>query len=208
MSTTAKKVPTDAAIELIHELKALEASGAALAPFDEKRVQDAAAKVAELDAEFAAHLNNEFVDRKDPFYVGLPVALRAAMNRNKRCIAAYNLWRLNSLTGLWWEGRDHETTAQQTPAERDFLREYNSLLCDYMAAFDTPLDLRAFISRPPTFPPSSRVEVLGLRDHSFVSPVEFKLVTIEQGNLSKLAFEDAEPLVLQGVAKYTSSSHA
>ena len=198
----------DSALELILELKALEASGAALAPFDDMRVRNAAAKVAELDAEFAAHLANPYVDRNDPYYIGLPVALRAAMLRTKRCIGAYNLWRLNSLTNLWWEGRDHATAAQQTPAEREFLREYNTLLCDYMGSFDVPLDLRAYISRPPTFPPSSRVEVIGLKDHTFVSPIEFHTVAVETGKVSLLAFEDAEPLVLQGIAAFTQATDA
>ena len=224
------KVPKgDPALELIQELLSLEASGAALCPFDDRRMQAVAAMTRDLDDDLQAHMHNPHVDPRDPYFLAYPVMLREKMRRNKRAMVTYMGWRLNSLTALWWQNRDHEVTSTEhtTAAERNFLRQYNELLTDYMGCSLLPadnnnnnndddmmmmttsamnLDLRSFITRPPGFPPSGVVEVIGLKPFTFVSPVTMATVSVYRGQVSSIPVEDAESLVLQGVAKYTSSS--
>jgi hypothetical protein len=200
MSSTRR---TDAALELVHEIRALETSGSALGPIDDRRIRAVVTRVKELEAAQADTLRNPHINADDPYYAGLPAHLRTAMLRDKRCLVAYLQWRLDSVTQLWWEGREDSATHHMTSVEAEYARQHSAVLADYMTtAFPVPLDLRAYTSRPPSFPPTNMVKVRGLAEVAFVSPSSFKTVSMYKGKTGIVAFEDAERLVQQGAAEF------
>jgi hypothetical protein len=91
--------------------------------------------------------------------------------------------------------------AQCTTAERKFIAEYNDTILDYLGAFPVPVDARAYLSRPPSVPPSNIVEIRGLTTTSFVSTTSGETVDLYPGKVLSLAFDEAESLLQRGVAE-------
>jgi hypothetical protein len=118
----------DAALELVEEVRALENSGAALGAFDEQRVRQVVDRINQLDADLANVVSNPHVDLANPYYRTLPVYLQHAMLRDKRCLVTYLRWRLDSLSRLWWDSREHLAVATHaTEAEAFFIRQYTNV---------------------------------------------------------------------------------
>lgn len=189
------------AVELIAELRALESSGAALATFDERRIRDVANRINQVDADMANLLSNPHADLTDPYYSTVPQILHQAMLRDKRCIVTYLRWRLNSLSRLWWDSRDQLAAQQATPAEAEYIKQYNAVMVAYMGTFETDfLDFRSHTTRPPCLPPTNIVEVRGLKAVQFTT--ETRTVVLYPGKVCSVSVEDAEVLVRQEMAEY------
>lgn len=190
-----------APIELIHELKALQSSETRFAQFDERRVRATIASINDADSELQGFIDNPHVNLNQPYFSAAPDLVRAAANRNRRCLATYLSWRLQALSGLWWEAQDDKVISFCTTAEREFLSDYNTVMVDYLNSFELPVDARAYLSRPPSVPPSNLVEIRGLKTTSFVSTSSGEIVELYPGKVLSLPFDEAESLLQRGVAE-------
>lgn len=217
----------DAQLELMRELRALEASGAPWAPFDAKRVGDVVASITHHHRALQDTTANPYVRPDDPYFGACCHFHRHAALRGKRCLGAYLQWRLSRLSQLWWEcreapvlsdaetavgrgagaagGGDSGVTAATPDSERAYLQQMGSLVVDYMGSFPVALDLRAFTSRPPNSPPTQLVEVRGKADCAFVSPVSGKVLSVSLGKQCTVLFEDAELLLRQDAVELVES---
>jgi hypothetical protein len=191
---------TVAAAALLQELRALDSGGVRLAPYDERRVRDAIAGVEDACAELRALRSNAHVDPNDPFFAALPALLRAAAVRGRRAVAAYQLRRLRALTGLWWDAAEEKALPLCTAAERQFLEAYAQLGVDYAASFSPAVDLRAYLTRPPSQPPNNTVRVRAVHDTAFVSSATGETVLLYPGKQLLLPFDEAEGLLQRGAA--------
>jgi len=190
-----------APLELIHELKALQSSDTKFAQFDERRVRATIASINDAHSELQQFTNNPHVNLSRPYYSASPDLVHTAAQRNRRCLATYLNWRLQSLSGLWWEAQDDRVTPLCTTAEREFLAQYNTVMVDYLNSFSIPVDARAYLSRPPSVPPSNLVEIRGLKNTSFVSTTSGEIVNLYPGKVLSLQFDEAESLLQRGVAE-------
>jgi hypothetical protein len=190
-----------APLELIHELKALQASETRFSQFDERRVRATIGAINDAHAELQALSANPHINLTRPYFAAGAHVVDAAAKRNRRCLATYLSWRLQSLAALWWEAQDDRVAGLCTTAEREFLSNYNSQMVDYLNSFEVPVDARAFFSRPPSVPPSNLVEIRGLRTTSFVSTSSGEIVNLYPGKVLSLPFDEAESLLQRGVAE-------
>ncbi|CCW67824.1 unnamed protein product [Phytomonas sp. Hart1] len=184
----------DDSTELISELKALIASGGQVGPLDERRVRNVVESIKESYEHLCSIRTNPYGDVKQPYYASPMSYYKAKYLRDKRCLLTYLLWRQQQITNAWWSARDNSLLPCLSPAEVHFLEEYDSVMVDYITSFAVPLDLRAFIWRPPS---TQQLEVRGLVNHMFVSPVSGNTISIYTGKQLLLSFEDAEALLQQ-----------
>lgn len=200
-ASVAVQAASTAPIELIHELKALQASDTRFAQFDERRVRATITAIADAASELQALQDNPHVNLGRPYFGAGAALVDAAAHRNRRCLATYLAWRLQALSSLWWEAQDDRVAGLCTTAEREFLSNYNAQMVDYLNAFEVPVDARAFLSRPPSVPPSNLVEIRGLKNTSFVSTTSGDIVNLYPGKVLSLQFDEAESLLQRGVAE-------
>ncbi|EPY38109.1 GINS complex subunit 1 [Angomonas deanei] len=142
--------------------------------------------------------NNPFADTTQPYYASSVHFYRSKCLRDKRSVMAYLLWRQGQITNAWWTAQDNTVRKHLSSAESTYLLEYNNLMVEYMTSFAIPVDLRAFLWRPPS---AQQLEVRGLMNHVFVSPITGNTVSIYYGKQILLNFEDAESLIQQSVVE-------
>ncbi|CCW65323.1 unnamed protein product [Phytomonas sp. EM1] len=184
----------DESTELISELKALIASGGQVGPLDERRVRAVVDSIKESYEHVCSIGTNPYADVAQAYYASSMSYYKAKYLRDKRCLLAYLLWRQQQITNAWWSAQDNALLPCLSPAEVHFLEEYDNVMVEYMTSFAVPLDLRAFIWRPPS---TQQLEVRGLANHVFVSPVSGNTISIYPGKQVLLSFEDAEALLQQ-----------
>jgi GINS complex subunit 1 len=174
--------------ELLLELK----SSDWLPPYNDETVR---ATLQEIQLHFD-ELTDQISAGEKPAMEARPSLLLhdAAIRRNKRCLLAYHVYRLNRLrqsSSLEAHNGCTTTTMLLSEAEVDFTAEYEKLRARYSAF----LDLKAN-----AFPPShDLVQVRVLRDDlgTLVQEVGTS-VSLELGTLHYLPRTDVEPLIRQG----------
>ncbi|RNF13828.1 GINS complex subunit 1 [Trypanosoma conorhini] len=186
----------DPSAELINELRALVVSGGTMVPFDERKVRAVVDGISDSFRHLESISRNPYADPSQPFYASSMKYYRAKYLRDKRCLLAYLMWRQSQMTRAWWEARDNALSDVLAPCESSFLQEYNEVMVEYMTSFAVPLDLRAFTWRPPS---TQQLEVRGLVNHVFVSPISGAVINLYKGKQILLGFEEAESLIQQGV---------
>lgn len=185
----------DASSELLSELRALLTSGGVLGEMDERRIRNVALHINDTYRQMQSIDSNPYLNKNDSFSGSAIQYYRAKYLRQKRCLLAYLLWRLNRIADSWWKSQDNRITGVLHSSEETYLQEYDNTMVEYMTALPIPLDLRAFSWRPPSV---QQLEVRGLTNHFFVSPISGETVNIYVGKQILLNFEDAEPLIKQG----------
>jgi len=134
----------------------------------------------------------------------------AACQRNKRGLLAYHWVRLQRLQELhYWQAEtqqqeDAETLAKKysnlSPAEADFLSEYQSILGRYMdAALPEVTDLRAHCTAPPLA--VDRVQCRVVDDSPFEGPVVLgsgQTAILTAGSVHYLLYADCEEYLRSG----------
>ncbi|KEG13905.1 GINS complex subunit 1 [Trypanosoma grayi] len=188
----------DPSAELINELRALVVGGCAIVPFDERKVRAVVDSVSDSFRNLQSISRNPYADPSQPFYASSMKYYKAKYLRDKRCLLAYLMWRQSQMTKSWWEAKDNALSEVLAPCELSFLEEYNNIMVEYMTAFAVPLDLRAFTWRPPS---TQQLEVRGLVNHVFVSPITGAVINLYKGKQILLGFEEAESLIQQGVVE-------
>lgn len=190
----------DASSELLSELKALIASGAKISEADERRIRNVSEAARDAYEQMTAIASNPFTDPAHPFSASAIQYYKAKYLRHKRCLLAYVSWRLKQIVAAWWRSEDNQMEIHSSEVE--YLQEFDDALVDYMASFPIPLDLRSFTWRPPTV---TQLEVRGLRNHAFVSPISGETISIRVGMQVLLSFEEAESLIKQRVVELIDS---
>eukprot|EP00796_Vickermania_ingenoplastis_P001268 gene1268-726_t len=171
----------DAATELIGELKALMSSGAGLAEMDERRVRAVAEDISNAYGDFRRILMNPYTNvENNPLFASACEHHRAKFLRQKRCLVAYLLWRLQQVTSAWWSAQENQLQRDLLhAAETQYLEEYDETMVEYMTSFPVPLDLH----------------------HFYVSPITNETIRICSGKQILLHFEEAEQLLKEGVVE-------
>lgn len=192
----------DASSELLSELRSLQSSGATLGEFDERRIRSVAENINDNFKQVQNIESNPFIDLSQPFASSAITYYRAKYRRQKRCFVSYLLWRLQKITIAWWQTTDNRITDSMHSSESEFLQSLDDIFVEYMASFPIPLDLRAFWWRPPSV---QQLEVRGLTNHLLISPISGETVSIYAGKQILLRFEEAEPLIKQGIVEIVST---
>jgi GINS complex subunit 1 len=124
--------------------------------------------------------------------------LHETILRDKRCLLAYCNARLQRIKNYRWEvGRaSPELLARMSPAEREFLETYETLLGDYDLQEDGSfLDL--FVDMKPPKDPHIKVRV-----KRTLGDLHFRWlgsVSLEKGAVVTLPRDEAERLILEGL---------
>ncbi|KAG5482953.1 hypothetical protein LSCM1_06994 [Leishmania martiniquensis] len=188
----------DASAELLSELRALIASGGSMGTLDEQKVRAVVEKINESYACIRSIETNPYADPAQPYYASSINYYRSKCLRDKRCVLTYLLWRQGQIAKAWWSVRDNLLEGSLSPAEAKYLSDYQSIMVEYMTSFDVPVDLRAYLWRPPSV---RQLEVRGRCHYEFRSSVSGKIIIINKGDQLFLSFEEAEPLIQQGIVK-------
>lgn len=188
----------DPSAELISELRAFINSGSSMGALDERKVRLVVENMRESFERIQSIESNPYADPAQPYYASSAKYYRAKYLRDKRCVLSYLLWRQEQIAEAWWRTRDNLLDASLSAAEAEYLEEFNNTMVEYMTSFAVPVDLRAFLWRPPSV---QQMEVRGLADYVFVSPVTGNTISIYTGEQVLLSFEEAEPLLQQGVVE-------
>ncbi|KAG5504675.1 hypothetical protein JIQ42_06517 [Leishmania sp. Namibia] len=188
----------DASAELLSELRALIASGGSMGTLDEQKVRSVMEKINESYACIRSVETNPYADPTQPYYMSSMNYYRSKCLRDKRCVLTYLLWRQEQIAKAWWGVRDNLLEGSLSPAEAKYLSDYQSTMVEYMTSFDVPLDLRAYLWRPPSV---RQLEVRGRCFYEFRSSVSGKTIIINNGDQIFLSFEEAEPLIQQGIVE-------
>lgn len=193
---------TDTCSELLNELRSLQCSGTALGEIDELRIRSVAEGINDSYKQLRNIETNPFVNALQPYGSSAISYYKAKYLRQKRCLVTYLLWRLQKISLAWWQTTDNQITDVLHPSEAEFLQTLDDIFVDYMTSFPIPLDLRAFWWRPPSV---QQLEVRGLKNHMLISPISGETISIFAGKQILLRFEEAEPLIKQGVVELVST---
>lgn len=126
----------------------------------------------------------------------------AACQRNKRGLLAYHWARLQRIQELnYWQS--NEDTKNLSPAEAEFLENYESMIARYTAAaLPAVTDLRAHCTKPPLT--VDRVVVRVVDDTAFEGPVVLEsgqTVHLTAGSTHYLQYTDCEEYIRSGALK-------
>ncbi|GET87345.1 hypothetical protein, conserved [Leishmania tarentolae] len=188
----------DASAELLSELRALIVSGGSMGTLDEQKVRAVLEKINESYACIQFIATNPYADLTQPYYLSSMSYYRSKCLRDKRCVLTYLLWRQQKIAKAWWSVRDNLLEGSLSAAEAKYLSDYQNTMVEYMTSFDVPLDLRAYLWRPPSV---RQLEVRGRCHYEFRSSVSGKTIIINTGDQLSLSFEEAEPLIQQGIVE-------
>ncbi|KAK7196458.1 hypothetical protein NESM_000583200 [Novymonas esmeraldas] len=188
----------DASAELLSELRALIASGGSMGPVDEQKVRAVVERMNDSYGCAESIAANPYADSSEPYYASSIAYHRAKYLRDKRCVVTYLMWRQEQIAKAWWGVRDNLLEGTLSSAEAAYLSDYQATMVEYMTSFDIPLDLRAYLWRPPSV---HQLEVRGSCHYEFRSAVSGRTIIINAGDQLFLSFEEAEPLIQQGIVE-------
>ena len=122
--------------------------------------------------------------------------------RNKRCLLAYHMHRLDRLRDMYWAVggalphllSNPDIRSKLSPHEVDFLREYSASVMDYRAGFSNELDITASITQPPK---DLHVLVRVVRDCGVIQ-TELGSIDFQKGQRFMVRRADIEHLIVQG----------
>lgn len=186
----------DPGAELMKEIRALEAGTGGIGPADNVNLRSLAHDITDAYRNIESMAVNPYVDPTDPYYRSALQYFRAKTLRGKRCMVSYLAWRMDRVSAAWWESKDNLVTPQLGSSEVQYLKDYNSLMVDYMSSFAFPLDLRAFRLRPPS---AQHVTVRGVKPLTFMSALSGITYHIEIDETYSMPSEEAERLIQQGI---------
>ncbi len=158
---------------------------------------------AEIDDTMGSALDGE-VDEEIPMGVRISLAVQhTTVLRNKRCVLAYVVERLNRLRRLRWETGPIIPDALRmnlSTREMEFFGAYSRLLADFQQSFGTGLDLTADMDPPK----GERVQVRVKVDcGEFFT--DTGSVRLEKGTTHFLRLADVDQLIRQGLLEHICS---
>eukprot|EP01111_Echinosteliopsis_oligospora_P019164 TRINITY_DN9116_c0_g1_i2.p1 TRINITY_DN9116_c0_g1~~TRINITY_DN9116_c0_g1_i2.p1 ORF type:complete len:127 (+),score=19.54 TRINITY_DN9116_c0_g1_i2:317-697(+) len=124
------------------------------------------------------------------------------MQRNKRCLLAYLMHRLQQIKGLRWDlGTSvipDNIKTNLNPREVQFFSEYDKMLGDYMRSVNE-LDLTMDLNQPPK---NLFIEVRVKQDVGALVTESGNTINLRANTTHFLRRTDVEPLIRQGVLEH------
>jgi hypothetical protein len=125
-----------------------------------------------------------------------------AILRNKRCALAYLHERLKRIQSIWWgtgsaAALPEETLTSASETEKTFIRGYDALMGEYMAAVDVDLhmDLQ---------PPKGLLIECRVLENAGTVQTDSGVFTLEKNTTVFMKRRDAELLIRQGILEHLS----
>ncbi|KAI9183420.1 DNA replication protein psf1 [Blastocladiella emersonii ATCC 22665] len=125
----------------------------------------------------------------------------ASLDRNKRCLLAYHMARLDKIKAIQWDLMDgtvdDDTRRRMAPAEATFADRYSQLLISYKGMYDD-LDLTA-VAHPPK---DLYVCVRVVKDCGEIITENGRSVVLKKNSQHFLLRTDVERLITQGFLQH------
>lgn len=134
---------------------------------------------------------------------------QTAIVRNKRCLLAYHMHRMDRLRDMYWACgcalphilSNTSLRSKLSPHEVDFLRQYNTSIMEFRASFssdiqerDVDVDITASVERPPK---DLHVLVWVKKDCGTIQ-TELGAIDFKKGQRFMVRRADIEHLIVQG----------
>ncbi|KAF8625341.1 hypothetical protein AX17_006883 [Amanita inopinata Kibby_2008] len=128
--------------------------------------------------------------------------IQTAILRNKRCLLAYHMHRVDRLRDMYWAVggalphllSNQELRSKLSPHEVDYLRQYNSSVMEFRSEFSQELDIMAGITNPPK---DIHVLVKVIKDCGIIQ-TELGSIDFKRGQRFMVRRADIEHLIVQG----------
>lgn len=128
--------------------------------------------------------------------------IQTAILRNKRCLLAYHMHRVDRLRDMYWAvggALPHLLSNQDlrnklSPHEVDYLRQYHASVMEFRSEFSQELDIMASIAQPPK---DIHVLVKVIKDCGVIQ-TELGGIDFKKGQRLMVRKADIEHLIVQG----------
>lgn len=128
--------------------------------------------------------------------------IQTAILRNKRCLLAYHMHRVDRLRDMYWAVggalphllSNQDLRGKLSPHEVDFLRQYNSSVMEFRSEFSQELDIMASITHPPK---DIHVLVKVVKDCGVIQ-TELGSIDFKKGQRFLVRRADIDHLIVQG----------
>lgn len=134
--------------------------------------------------------------------------IQTTIARNKRCLLAYHLHRVDRLRDMYWAAggalphllTNPDIRSKLSPHEVDYLRQYNTSVMEFRSEFSNELDITASITHPPR---DLHVLVHVIRECGTVQ-TELGSIDFQKGQRFMVRKADIEHLIVQGYLEEVS----
>jgi GINS complex subunit 1 len=201
--STENRIFGDQAMKLINEARVANATGT-LSKYNDPAVREVCREMRLLDQDLSRTTGPYEVEGSQvPEGVMAAASFyHVALRRNKRCVLAYQNYRLEKLRELYWGAAgslahllgDQETRSRLSPHEVDFLRSYNEIVQEYRADFEDVLDIVGDVTSPPK---ELNVVVRVIKDCGTIQ-TELGPIDFQRGQRFMVRRSDIEQLITQG----------
>ncbi|KAF8624634.1 hypothetical protein AX15_005788 [Amanita polypyramis BW_CC] len=130
------------------------------------------------------------------------LVIQTAILRNKRCLLAYHMHRVDKLRDMYWAVggalphllSNQDLRSKLSPHEVDYLRQYNASVMEFRSEFSQELDIMASITHPPK---DIHVLVKVVKDCGVIQ-TELGSIDFKRGQRFMVRKADIEHLIVQG----------
>ncbi|ORZ37895.1 hypothetical protein BCR44DRAFT_1430160 [Catenaria anguillulae PL171] len=198
----------DEALKLVREAKRTQPRTSILPNYNEPVVRNVLKELGVIDTQIQ-HLQALFsdpsIDVDDPALQGDQAAFMvhmAAVDRNKRCLLAYHMARLDKITNLVWDLGGSTVPAdvrrRLAPPEAAFADKYVELLTAYKGEYPS-LDL---VAAAPVPPKDLYVTVRVVKDCGTIVTEAGRSVRLDLGSMHFLKRTEVERLITLGFLQH------
>ena len=128
--------------------------------------------------------------------------IQTAILRNKRCLLAYHMHRVDRLRDMYWAVggalphllSNQDLRGKLSPHEVDYLRQYHGSVMEFRSEFSQELDIMASIAQPPK---DIHVLVKVIKDCGVIQ-TELGSIDFKKGQRFMVRKADIEHLIVQG----------
>ncbi|KAF2071576.1 hypothetical protein CYY_007109 [Polysphondylium violaceum] len=132
---------TEKAIELLRELKRTDS----LLAYGDTSIKRTVEEINALHKELIETISEHLEDKKTPYILSHSAVFQLSILRNKRCILAYLMERLNRIREYRWNSGTSllstDLKENLSPNESKFFADYDRLLTDYNAKIGLDLTM-------------------------------------------------------------------
>eukprot|EP00002_Diphylleia_rotans_P002191 TRINITY_DN11363_c0_g1_i1.p1 TRINITY_DN11363_c0_g1~~TRINITY_DN11363_c0_g1_i1.p1 ORF type:complete len:192 (+),score=38.03 TRINITY_DN11363_c0_g1_i1:113-688(+) len=184
------------ALELLQEAAAQQ--GLPLVPYKEETIRHIIEEVEELYRVISETVSSQEIPTRDPYYAAGLLVHHQSILRNKRCVLAYLMSRLQQIQTYRWEIGSvlpEPIRNNMSTNEKDFSQAYDRILGDYMVSIGVDLTMH-------TNPPKDLyIEVRVLKDYGEIM-TDNGSVRLVRNTTHYLLRTDVEHLIRQGILEH------
>ncbi|XP_014255575.1 DNA replication complex GINS protein PSF1-like [Cimex lectularius] len=182
-------------------VKELERSTDTMPPFDDDAIRLILEEMRVLNQFIEDAMNSTFHPETNNFLAGVK-ARQAALERNKRCLLAYQWNRLQKLRELRWEFGNvlpHDVKANLSEGEVVWFNNYSKCLASYMRTVGGENGLNLFQDFQP--PKDLYIEVRCLVDYGKLELDSGEVIMLNKDSQHLMPRSQCEHLIRQGILK-------